>query len=160
MNNPVKDKNTICGDLRYSPLHRLSKSLLAAAFILVFSFGSASSFNPPDMDVNTGSKNIRKPLLSVENVCRSLLNPTHNTSTLAPTDEIQRKAGKLVALGVILGARFALEPTNKPKTSGEKIATAKKTDRDTNAGSIIQYRNCIKKETLALLRNSEDKKQL
>lgn len=141
------------------PLRRLSKSLLAAAFILVFSFGSASSFSPADMNVNTGSKNIRKPLLSVENTCRSLLNQNYNTSTLAPTDKAQRKAGKLVALGVILGARFALEPTDAPNNSVE-VATAKTSDTDMNAGSIIQYRKCIKKETLALSKNSEDKEQL
>lgn len=158
MSNPIRNKISLCGKSR---LRRISRSLLAAACILVITIGSASSFNPHNMDMNTGNKNIKKPLLSVENACRSLLNPIQNTSSLAPADKDQRKAGKLVALGVILGARFALEPKDAPESDVQSASVSSKAStRDTKAGSIIRYRDCIKKETLALSQNTQDNKQL
>ena len=158
MNNPCEKKIQLCVRGPFTSVPRLPRVLLGAALILVFSIGTASSFGPqmPEIDYAKAHKHIKNPLLSVSHACRSLLNPTHTSST-APTDNNQRNAGKIVALGVLFGARFALEPKkHDTSTNVQQVALS---DKDVSAGSIIRYRKCLKKEALAVLSEQSDKEK-
>ncbi len=91
------------------------------------------------------------PPSAVADACTPLLKTAHDTSSALVTRRNQRTAGKVAALGMILGARFALEPTEShqedPITMG-KARLAHKNVQARSAQAIAAYRQCQKDRAL------------
>ncbi|GEM_PF-2158951 len=144
-----------------APLICCKKAVLPIISIfLISSISSAWSYDGYTLSVNYNVSRetlyeIPLPSSSVVNQCKSLLEITLRTPPDFSTDRSQRTAGKLTALGIILGARFALEPkhdnteilTPLPKRNialdNNKIKTSTR-----SAISIAAYRKCQKEYIL------------
>lgn len=96
-----------------------------------------------------------KPTSSARvDVCSSLLNTLKHSPSTFPVAKNQRTAGKLAALGMILGARYALKPENQPSVSDatkqsdiiKHVIKGKPSKQ--SAQSIVAYRNCLKQTAL------------
>ncbi len=94
----------------------------------------------------------------VINICKSLLNSDNHTPLNIVTGKNQRTAGKVAAVGILLGARFALEP-KKQNTKKANILQKIHADNNINkkksfnkarsARSIAAFRKCQKEYILS-----------
>ena len=101
--------------------------------------------------------NLKKQTSSaVADMCTPLLNTLHHTPSTSPTARSQRSVGKIAALGMMLGARYALEP--KPQDDASVINVdailehhVKVTRKPAlhSAQTIAAYRTCLKNQALA-----------
>ncbi len=127
--------------------------------VFSFSIGTAWSYNAlyNNTDVSRETSNsLFSPSSSVVDLCIPLLKSNLNSSQSA-TDRSQRAVGKITALGMILGARFALEPKDQINEDSasyktrilKHIANDRKPRR--SAQAIAAYRQCQKERVLAQL---------
>ncbi|MFP4097810.1 MAG: hypothetical protein ACLFP8_03285 [Alphaproteobacteria bacterium] len=90
--------------------------------------------------------------------CPSLLNSQNAHSQKAPAIRTQRPVGKVAALGMLLGARFALAPPeqhNRDRVDdsdilpGCQVITALDGEKPArSAKAILKYRDCVKAQAL------------
>ncbi len=90
---------------------------VAIMFLFVFAYtaGSAWSFEtqvPADNRVlrNHSFSSLNTPPSSAEDPCLPLLQSIRHTNPISAADETRRDAGKVAALGLVFGVRFALGP--------------------------------------------------
>ncbi len=123
------------------------------AFFLFPSIGGAWSYEGYSASINYDvsretSLSTAPPTsaYSVANMCKSLLQSDQYSSPNSATDSSQRKAGKLAALGIILGARFAVAPSQASlnKHGAQANASAR------SARSIAAFRKCQKDYILSV----------
>lgn len=135
---------------------KLKKLVLLTLFTAFFVFTqSAWSYDYYNL---SSSENVSRETLKNELVrggipipaykarfCSSLLKSLESPQSAYQRADDQRKVGKVAALSMILGARFALAPVNQ-KTSGRKTEHA----ASNPAQIIAAYRTCRKEESLRL----------
>ncbi len=113
-------------------------SLLIFISAVLFPFGNAWTYESFD------AKRVlhHKPEISsvVRESCKYLLKVNNNISARTLTPHNQRNAGKIAALGIVLGARFAIEPNDK---EAKNI--------DNSAQAIIRFRKCHKENMLNIM---------
>ncbi len=157
MFNTVIDK---CETMKFSGNTLIPRSLFACfSFAVVFSFGTAWSYDIRDVDSRT-LRNVSREALSyvpsspvVDDCIPLLKSHAHNTPSDLTTGRNQRTAGKLVALGMLLGARYAHEPT-KTKFDAHSVKpvsdkpSMKDAHNDRSALAIMAYRQCQKDRVL------------
>lgn len=117
-------------------------------FVLLLSIGTAWSYDA-NVSHETNTHQGKPNSVSAEQ-CLPLLN-THNTLKNSAKDRNQRAVGQVAALGIILGARFALEPENKNAdllTNKAKNNIYTDSAKDRTAHTIINYRQCLKQVAL------------
>ncbi len=122
------------------------------AFFLLPSIGSAWSYDKYsasvgyDVSRETSPNTIHIPSSSVANMCKSLLQSEQHTPPNATTDRSQRMAGKVAALGIILGARFAVSPNQTSYNRHDIQANIS----PRTAHSIAAFRKCQKEHILSV----------
>ncbi|MGH1456274.1 MAG: hypothetical protein ACRBDI_05800 [Alphaproteobacteria bacterium] len=132
--------------------------LPSLTFVLFLSIGTAWSYDgnytPYDtQNVSRETLHNQVPSSVMADQCLPLLD-THKTQTSSSIDGNQRAVGQVAALGIILGARFALEPKNNftdLRRKNAKTLTIKGALEDKNARSahaIANYRKCLKQMAL------------
>ncbi len=137
-------------------------TLLAFAGVIAFSVNAWShdqyDFSSYNQSLTPKVERLQKVSPSaVNNSCKSLLKTNQTFPTQALTVRNQRSAGKVAALGMILGARFALEPkdTTIVKASLDEPAPINHqktvTRKDRSALAIAAYRQCQKEQALEQL---------
>ena len=97
---------------------------------------------------------------SVDSSCISLLKTNQTLSSKASTIRNQRSAGKVAALGMLLGARFALEPQENTavKASYDKSAPdyqKTRVSKNRSALAIAAFRKCQKEQALEQLARAD-----
>tara|TARA_R110001592_G_scaffold3525_12_gene19900 strand:- start:2361 stop:2864 length:504 start_codon:yes stop_codon:yes gene_type:complete len=165
--------------LQKSPLHTfvlrsvsLTRKYSAAASLVivlfVFSVGTAWSYVYDDgyTDLNSVSHetnlNPKRSSSAVVDMCTPLLNTLHHTPSTLPTVRTQRSVGKIAALGMMLGARYALEPKSQDDVSvinvdailAQHVKTSRKPALH-SAQTIVAYRTCLKNQALAQIALAE-----
>lgn len=133
--------------------------LSCLSFVVAFSFGTAWSYDVYDADPRT-LRNVSREALSyvpsspvVDDCIPLLKSHAHNTPSDLTTGRNQRTAGKLVALGMLLGARYAHEPA-KTKFDAHSVKpvsgkhSMKDAHNDRSALAIMAYRQCQKDRVL------------
>ena len=152
--------------------------LLLAVLVLAFSVGTARSyvFNADEnvsretshsfdeiinMTEAIDAKRVsaRSPSSAAGNLCMSLLNTKNTPLSKTPAVRTQRPVGKVAALGLLLGARFALAPLeqhNRTVVSEPDVMlecqVVKLDEKDAPARSvraIAAYRQCQKDQALS-----------
>ncbi len=131
-------------------------------FLFVFSVGTAWSYVYDDdyTDFNSVShetlKFEKRSSSAAGDVCTPLLNTLHHTPPTLSTARSQRSVGKIAALGMMLGARFALEPKLQDNASVLNVDAilehhVKVTRKPAlhSAQTIAAYRTCLKNQALA-----------
>lgn len=124
--------------------------VIALATALTLSIGTAWSYDN-NVSRETFIDNLKSPSSAVVAQCVPLLNKTTNTSPPSTTARTQRTAGKVAALGLLLGVRFALEPKQDNLSVQQPLnKTANVSDSKNNrtAHAIASYRNCLKTQML------------
>ncbi len=143
--------NTIASMLRPNGI------LPSLTFVLLLSIGTAwsydghyTSYNDTDVSRETLQNNNKGPSSVLTEQCLSLLN-THKTRNISVKSRSQRAVGQVAALGIILGARFALELKN----DNADLLTKKVENTMLNQGNskrtahaIANYRQCLKQTAL------------
>lgn len=126
-------------------------AMLSFTFIITFSIGTAWSYE--DMYRFSNTQNVvpyptpklttNNPFPAVTNMCKNFLKfAQYSTPTVTKSDS-QRIVGKVAMLGIIFGARFALEPSNN-----DDLAKDKSNDY---TQAVIKYRKCKKEQDLSKL---------
>ena len=139
----------------------ISKVILPAIiFSVMFSIGgnawSYESYRTP-FDYNVSRETLYKnpiPTSTIMDVCKSLIKTNSHIPSDSTKSRNQRKAGKLAALGIVFGARFALEPV---KSNANVVSPQRNLVRHDNkikksfrsAQSIAAYRKCQKEYILS-----------
>jgi hypothetical protein len=139
-----------------------NRLLFAAAFlVLAFSAGSAWSHESSSSGkISAGAASVSslpQVSLSVTDKCLPLLKSVR--PPISPdnvTDKTQRPAGKLAALGLVFGIRFALGPVEAPQNAKRSAHTPALVDfrqpsgdiNGRNALATAAYRHCRKTEAL------------
>lgn len=150
--NPIRAQN--------SPLRRGATLACVVALSLGVGIVPAMSFNlasaptvkeKPQMLQNVSHETFREDYKlpsTVEDTCLSLLNMKQNTPSFSSTDRTRRSAGTL-ALGALLGIRFALESPQQPivHTAANKKQSSGGDLRRTPE-SIAAFRHCRKMQAL------------
>ena len=138
-------------------------SLSICIFTLVLFGGSAWSFektgslfiaDEPSKTTHNVSYVQKKSSSSIVDSCLPLLKSSHHAPSKSAMERSQRSAGKMVALSVALGVRYALGPLENPALS--HTAYAPPTDRSSlpremrnlRAIKVAAYRNCRKELAL------------
>lgn len=134
----------------------LLSTVSACLILLGFSFSTAWSYdNQNDVSRET-LNNTSSPSSVVVDLCIPLLKSNLNSSQSA-TDRNQRSVGKVAALSMILGARFALEPSDydamTPVQNKARFLRHVQDDRKPtrSAQAIAAYRQCQKDHALAMV---------
>lgn len=137
-----------------SPI-RIRKGVLPAlALAFTLSFGTAWSYENSASDRLSSVDRFEQVLPSAAmDVCDSLLHKTSHAPSASVSVRNQRTAGKVAALGMLLGARFALEPDS---TDSQDEVSARINDVDSpsahksarSAQAIASYRQCLKAQAL------------
>ncbi len=122
------------------------KSLSLSIFVLaiVFPAGNAwtyENYNTSfEKSVSREALHIKPTLASVvTDSCKHLLKANNDASANQNTNLNQRNAGKIAAIGIILGARFATEPKGNMKKM------------DSSAQAVAKFRKCHKENTLSIM---------
>ena len=140
---------------KFAPMLRPRGILPVLTFVLALSIGTAWSYdgtykpNSTDVSRETLQQNNKHPSSVSSEPCLSLLN-TNKTRVNSVENGNQRAVGQVAALGIILGARFALEPKNEyAGLHTEKTANRLQIDEDKRtAHAIVNYRQCLKQTAL------------
>ncbi|PCJ99089.1 MAG: hypothetical protein COA45_06505 [Zetaproteobacteria bacterium] len=153
----IRNYSTILG----SPIRYVKGTLLSFTFIIVFFMGTAWSFEkiykPTTINnsahISNALYNTKLPSSPVMDMCKSLLKSTQHISSHISTGGSQRAAGKIAALGIILGVRFALEPKNNENVRAMSVKNhvlrhQKKVLGNRSAQAVIAYRRCQKEHAL------------
>jgi len=104
----------------------------------------------------TSSHPSQPPSPTVVDSCLPLLKSIHHISPPSAMDRNQRSAGKVAALGLVLGVRFALAPPTKTKSVAEKPrldvwqTNGVRAD-NRSALAVSAYRQCQKEQALKAL---------
>lgn len=141
---------------------KYQSALTLIVFLFVFSVGTAWSYVYDDdySDFNSVShetpKSEKRSSSAAADVCTPLLNTLHHTPSTSSADRTQRSVGKIAALGMMLGARFALEPKPHDDASVLNVDAilehhVKVTRKPAlhSAQTIAAYRTCLKNQALA-----------
>ena len=135
---------------------RPSGILPTLTFVLLLSIGTAWSY-----DANVSHETLthnNKPTSVIAEQCLPLLN-THKALNNSVRDGNQRSVGQVAALGIILGARFALEPKNENADllTGKAEKSLSHTDTgERTAHTIAKYRQCLKQVALDRTANKNE----
>ncbi len=148
--------------------------LPSITFVLMLSISTAWSYeghyttlySPYDMNnVSRETFTNQVPTSVMADQCLPLLN-THKTQTRSAIDGSQRAVGQVAALGIILGARFALEPKNNPTDlrwdNANTLNLREPSDinlngnQARNAHAIANYRKCLKQMALTRTVNKNE----
>lgn len=157
----------------------LSAIFVAIALVLSISTGTSLAFTTfeglyDDPSTNTHNAAAFKsrfdgshsnPPSASADVCLPLLKTIHHTPSASALDRNQRSAGKVAALGLVFGVRFALSPPEATKdharysSLGNNKATNavltlhgdKKIGNNRSALSVSAYRQCQKQQALKAL---------
>jgi len=159
MNTNISKFHTFAQHLK-SQARKYSGALSLITILFVFTIGTAWSYVYDDQytDLNYVShetkKSSKNPSSAVVDMCKPLLNTHQNSSSTLSTVRNQRAVGKIAALSMMLGARFALEPKLRDDASAKKgtLAYRVKSARKPaiqSAQTIAAYRNCLKDRALA-----------
>ena len=157
-------KDALASTLR--PRYGILPSL---TFVLILSIGTAWSYDGRHniySDINVSRETLQHndkndPSSILAGQCLPLLN-THDTPLSTAKNGNQRTVGQVAALGIILGARFALEPKNNAAGLHTKKAISKQQKGTTNgagkrtAHAIANYRQCLKQIALNRTANRND----
>jgi len=105
-----------------------------------------------------------QPSSAVTDSCLPLLKTIRKTPSKSVTDRNQRSAGKVAALGLIFGVRYALTPPSSPSAPEAKTSEniqgnfdvwhqngGSLTQNDRSALAVSAYRACQKKQALSAL---------
>ncbi len=112
--------------------------LTICLIIIIFPAGNAWTYE--NSSISREALRIKPSIYSIStNSCKHLLKVNNISPVTSVTLPNQRKAGKIAALAVILGARFAIEPSNKVKNT------------DSSAQAIAKFRKCHKENTLSIM---------
>lgn len=133
-------------------------------FVLVLSMSTAWSYDDgrynSNSDIDVSRETLQhyneKPSSVPAEQCRPLLN-TQAASNNSAKYRNQRAVGQMATLGIILGARFALEPKNETADLLTKNAyknLLKDNDGKRTAHAIANYRDCRKQ--IALIRTAKE----
>lgn len=136
--------------------------LLSFTFIIAFSMGTAwsyeSVYQPTTKNNNVSFSgallNTNIPPSTVIDMCKSLLKSTQYKSSHIVASGSQRTAGKIAVLGIILGARFALEPKSNEDISVVSVKShismhqKKIISNNRSAQAVVAYRRCQKEHAL------------
>lgn len=116
--------------------------------VLIFNQKNGSSDDPHRKNSNVANdKNSYKT-----DECLPLLSSIREQSSLDAMDRIaQRNAGKAAALGLFVGVRFALAPTNVSEQAVVRGRQMKKQLNNRNALAVKAYRQCQKERALQSL---------
>ena len=147
-------------DQSKSLLKKYQGALSFVIFLFVFSVGTAWSYVYDDgsRGFNVSHETLPGNMTSSTAVdaCTPLLNTLHHTPAKLAAVRTQRSVGKIAALGMVLGARYALEPKAQDDVSVINVdailAHHVKTSRKPalhSAQTIVAYRNCLKNQALA-----------
>lgn len=143
------------------PCSRLSKykqTPLLVVLVFIFTTGSARSYVNErasaallDVSHETSLTNYTTSS-SNTGLCTSLLNTQIQMSSKTPVIRTQRSVGKVAALGLLLGVRFALEPkqnhsANVTIIDAPLMHQVKAVDKTTK--KVVAYRRCIKDQALS-----------
>ncbi len=127
------------------------------AFFLISSVDSAWSYDNQSTKINydVSRETLLKephPSSFVADICKPLLVANHSISPNSATNRYQRTASKITALGIILGARFAVEPQTKNSNTNSIKTTSTLHNLETaspmTALSIAAFRKCQKEYIL------------
>lgn len=132
----------------------MKKWFLMAFFTVIFVFtgsawshdyyGSSSTENVSRETLDGGLVRGSIPIPAHKaRFCSSLLKSTHTPNSARSSADDQRKVGKVAALSMILGARFALAPTNQKQDARQNDYAAAHP-----AQIIAAYRKCRKEQSL------------
>ena len=128
---------------------------LCGALVLA---GSSVAFSSKDIIAFEGSHEqsstqFSKASSTVAPKCLSLLKPERVKPTHSATDRSQRSAGKLAAVGLVFGVRYALSPPGRAlparKTKLNDLKDMAMSE-DRSALHIAAFRSCQKQQSLAL----------
>jgi len=143
----------------------IGRHLVALIFVLAFSTGPAWSFDTYDgvtgeiVSFDRAGQESGKLQASptAADSCLPLLKSIRHISPNTAVDRNQRSAGKVAAIGLLFGVRFALAPPGKAKTkrrakpSFEIWNTDGTLSGNRNALAVSAYRQCQKENALKAL---------
>ena len=132
--------------------------VVLGSFVIVLCLiaGPAWSFEVVHDDVMEFRSENASSSPSVADTCLPLLKSIRQSPQIAAVDRNHRTAGKAAALGLVLGARFALSPPNKaglrpqqPRLDIWQSPVVNSNDR--SALAVMAYRQCQKEQALQAL---------
>lgn len=143
-----------------SRLNKYKQTSLLVVLVFIFTIGSARSYVNDherasaallDVSHETSLTNYTTSS-SNTGLCTSLLNTQIQMSSKTPVIRTQRSVGKVAALGLLLGVRFALEPkqnhsANVTINDAPLMHQVKAVDKTTK--KVVAYRRCIKDQALS-----------
>ena len=152
---------------------RLKTCAAAISLVTLISTGTSFAFTTyngyqdvPPLKVKSVALESRlqyQPSSAVTDSCLPLLKTIRKTPSKSVTDRNQRSAGKVAALGLIFGVRYALTPPSSPTAQQVKVSEnqgsfdvwhqngGSLTDNDRSAQAVSAYRACQKKQALTAL---------
>ena len=159
MTTNILNLNIFVRDLK-SQARKYSGTLSITIMLFVFTIGSAWSYVYDDQYMSSNNvshetiKTSKTPASAVVDMCKPLLNTYQHTPFASVTVRTQRSVGKIAALSMMLGARYALEPKIRNNVSAKKSALMRhvkfiRKPATHSAQSIAAYRNCLKERALA-----------
>ena len=133
-----ENQNTI----RTGAVRKRGGTFIVLILLLVVSTGTSWAIGVHDNDYDArivSQYSLLQSSSSVADVCLPLLKTIRHTPRTFATERNQRSAGSAAAVGLLVGARFALSPTVKVQAN----------DHDRYALSVREYRQCVKQKALA-----------
>ncbi|MCB1783515.1 MAG: hypothetical protein KDI13_05915 [Alphaproteobacteria bacterium] len=158
----------------FSPVRVISFSFAICFLPMVVSGNAAWSFErtaasalsaPSGHLIQDVSYVQKVPSSSVADSCLPLLTSSHESPSSSATDRNQRTAGKVAALSMAFGVRFALGPLENPafkheaESAGEVLSLNGQGQRDRHAMKVAAYRNCQKEQALQAQLNTRKSAQ-
>ncbi|MGH1378465.1 MAG: hypothetical protein ACRBB3_06555 [Alphaproteobacteria bacterium] len=135
----------ICSESKLTTGYMRCAKLFCLSFICVITFSIGTAWSYENMyRFSTKSSNVitkpNKPLPAVTNLCKKFLKFAHKSTPQVIKSDSQRTVGKVAMLGIIIGARFVVEPNINNDLS-------RNTDNH-YAKAIAEYRKCQKEQAL------------
>jgi len=130
------------------------KTALLTASICIASLSIGSAWSYEAQGVSREAPAIKSfPSSTATDACKTLLVSDQQTFSGSVAVKNHRTASKIAALGVILGARFALEPNDNVTNIVEHDNKVKSDIR--SAQAVAAFRKCQKEHVLAMLTDNK-----
>ena len=148
----------------------------AASLIILISTGTSFAFTTYDGYQDVPPLKVKsvelspalqyEPSSAVTDSCLPLLKTIRKTSSQSVTDRNQRSAGKVAALGLIFGVRYALTPPGSASAIKAKASEnqgsfdvwhkdgSSLSEDNRSAQAVRAYRTCQKKQALSALNDT------
>lgn len=144
----IIQKADVWGSLKHLSRGSLATSAMLIALSGIFAFSSSNpSYGSFSESVSRETYRFSSPSSTEASTCNSLLKSPSRTLSPFAFDGTQRPVGKVAALGLVYGVRFALEPARNHHISVPKLFKS-----NGKALSVAAYRDCLKRQTLNLQR--------